>query len=265
MTFIYPVQNADQVNVQGKTLVVPVVSVANIGQLAVDLLIATFDLRRFAILDPQYCIPLAGARDDSQAGVTTPLEIYGNNKVDFVVIQQRSPVLKLRKQDYVDSLLDFIKTYKFGAVLFLGGVDLSDRTDSQMMTPTHKLLAPNGPSLQDTGLTNLQSLPIPTYTSRARQVPEGLKDTALLNNDPSLPFIPGGGLTRRILGSLPSEWSIPTASLLQFVIEGDNRLDAGLFASVVIKVLGQDVVQLKQPESWRDGLFGTPHDQSLYG
>ncbi|KAF9049932.1 PAC2 family-domain-containing protein [Panaeolus papilionaceus] len=265
MPFIYPVQNADQVNLQGKTLVVPVVSVANIGQLAVDLLIATFDLQRFAILDPQYCIPLAGAREDSQDGVTTPLEIYGDNKVDFVVIQQRSPVLKLRKQDYVDALLDFIKTNKFGAVLFLGGVDLSERMDSQMITPTHKLLPPNGPSPEGTPLSTLNSLPIPTYTSRARQVPEGLQDTAVPGNDTSLPFIPGGGITRRILGSLPSQWGIPTASLLQFVVEGDNRADAGLFASAVAMALGRQLERLRQPDSWRDGLFGTPHDQSLYG
>jgi proteasome assembly chaperone 2 len=80
-----------------------------------------------------------------------------------------------------------------------------------------------------------------------------------------IPLIPGGGLTRRILSSFPAGWKIPTASLLQFVLEGDNRVDAGLLASVVIKVINKDIAQWRQPGSWRDGLFGTPHDQTLYG
>lgn len=81
----------------------------------------------------------------------------------------------------------------------------------------------------------------------------------------AISFIPGGGLTRRILSSFPAGWTIPTACLLQFVLEGDNQADAGLLASVVVKVVGKDITQWRQPGSWRDGLFGTPHDQSLYG
>jgi proteasome assembly chaperone 2 len=61
--------------------------------------------------------------------------------------------------------------------------------------------------------------------------------------------------------------SIPTISLLQFVVEGDNRADANLFAVVVAKVLAADklIPEWEQPTSWTQGLFGTVHDQSLYG
>ena len=83
----------------------------------------------------------------------------------------------------------------------------------------------------------------------------------------TIPFIPGGGLTRRILKCLPHGWSVPTACLLQFVFEGDNRADADILASVVAKVINLDENYLpwKQPSSWREGLFGAPHDQTLYG
>lgn len=63
-------------------------------------------------------------------------------------------------------------------------------------------------------------------------------------------------------------WTIPTASLLQFVVEGDNRADANLFAIVVTKVLATAdtlIYEWKQPTSWAQGLFGAGHDQSLYG
>ncbi|TFY70147.1 hypothetical protein EVG20_g2852, partial [Dentipellis fragilis] len=81
----------------------------------------------------------------------------------------------------------------------------------------------------------------------------------------AIPFIPGGGLTRRILSSLPA--AVPAAALLQFVLQGDNRADAALMAAVVAKVLSLDVREggWTQPPSWSQGLFGTPHDPTLYG
>jgi proteasome assembly chaperone 2 len=86
-------------------------------------------------------------------------------------------------------------------------------------------------------------------------------------NEGLIPFIPGGGLTRRFLEKIPSGWSLPLAALLHFVVEGDNRADANLFAVVVAKVLAADTLirEWKQPTSWTQGLFGTAHDQSLYG
>lgn len=86
------------------------------------------------------------------------------------------------------------------------------------------------------------------------------------------PFTPGGGLTRRILSSFPQGWPTPTMSLLRFVSEGDNRGDAQFLASVVSKLFdepsaanGASNIEWKQPRSWNGGLFGTPHDQTLYG
>jgi len=160
------------------------------------------------------------------------------------------------KQEFIDTLLNFIKESKFSSALFLSGVDLSNRTDAQMRTPTYQIRPEKGASLDGTPLQSLSSFPIPAYTSPVQQQPE---------EDQPIPFIPGGGLTRRILSSIPAGWEVPTACLLQFVLEGDNRADAELLAAVVLKVIGKDITQWKQPSSWRDGLFGTPHDQTLYG
>lgn len=89
------------------------VSTANIGQLTADLLIATFSLKRIAVLDSQFCVPVVGARDDGEMGIASPLEcehhflgfvkdfshnqlqVYGLQDLDFVVVQQRSPILKV--------------------------------------------------------------------------------------------------------------------------------------------------------------------------
>jgi len=259
MAFIH--SKSSGLDLQGKTLIIPVVSTANVAQLAVDLMITALSLVRVAVLDSRHCVPVVGAREDGLNGITTPIELYGRPDLDFLVIQQRSPILKSRKQEFIDILLAFIETSKIAAVLLISGVDPSNRTDSQMMTTTYQIRPKNSPPIRPTVLQSLESLPIPAYTSPVQQEPQNAKE------DNTIPFIPGGGLTRRILNSLPNGWSVPTACLLQFVFEGDNRADANILASVVAKVIGVEASCLpwKQPNSWRVGLFGTPHDQSLYG
>jgi proteasome assembly chaperone 2 len=128
-------------------------------------------------------------------------------------------------------------------------------------TPTYHIAPPNTPSLESTPLHNLLRLPIPAYTSPVSQHP----GRPVAESD--IPFISGGGLTRRVLSSLGESWTVPTAALLQFVLEGDNRADAHLFAAVVAKVLGieESIKAWKRPSSWARGLFGSPPDQTLYG
>jgi len=175
-----------------------------------------------------------------------------------VAIQQRSPVLVPRKQEFIDSLLRFLRESKLSATLILSGVDMSNRTDAQMITPTYYIHPPNSPSWESSPLSSISQLPIPEYSSPVTQFPSTSQDEG------PIPFIPGGGLTRRILANLPESWESPTAALLQFVLEGDNRSDASLMAAVVAKVLSLEV-EWRQPSSWKQGLFGTPHDQTLYG
>jgi len=161
MPFFYP---STPVTLSGKTLVVPCVSTANVSQLAIDLLIASLSLRRVGTFDPVDLVPVVGAREDGEEGVMTPLELFGLEDIDILVVHQRSPVLRSRKAEFIDSLLTFITESEFAAVLFLSGIDLSNRTDAQMPTPDYHIIPPNAPALHSTPLGNLHSL-VPTYTS----------------------------------------------------------------------------------------------------
>ena len=96
----------------------PVVSTANIAQLAVDLLIASLSLRVIGVFDSRDLVPVVCGREDGREGISTPLEcefrlrlrilqspiassvtqrslltVFGSEGCDIVVIQQRSPVL----------------------------------------------------------------------------------------------------------------------------------------------------------------------------
>ncbi|KAF5393514.1 hypothetical protein D9757_000789 [Collybiopsis confluens] len=244
---------------RGKMLIIPIISSANVAQLSIDLLINSLGLVRFAILDSQYFIPLTGSREDGQPGITTPFELFGKDGLDFVIIQQRSPTLKVepKKQEFIDDLFKFVEQSGFNSVLILSGVDSSNRSDEQMLTPTFQL-QPNELPLSSTQLHRLVTFPIPKYTSPVPQKPSE-------DGEPRVPFIPGGGIARRVLSSMPARWDIPIAALLRFALDGDNRADAYSLASIVAQVAGINIqtVAWRQPESWV-GLFGTPHDQSLY-
>ncbi|KZT21425.1 hypothetical protein NEOLEDRAFT_1121269 [Neolentinus lepideus HHB14362 ss-1] len=251
-----------------KTIIIPIVSTGNVPQLAVDLLITSLGLKHIGTFDSRDLIPVIAAREDGETGVTTPIELYGREGVDVVIIQQRSPALKDRKQEFVNSLLEFIKGAGLGCALFLSGINPSNRSDAQMLTPTYHIVPSSSPSLQSTPLSSISGLPIPSYTSPTPHYP--LSDQISPSSESTtIPFIPGGGLTRRFLSviSTTTPWKVPTASLLQFVMEGDNRGDAHLLAAVVAKVLGIDTLipEWRQPGSWQRGLFGAGYDQSLYG
>jgi hypothetical protein len=91
-----------------------VVSAANVGQLAVDLLIASLALERIGAFEPSDLVPVVGGREAGEEGITMPLErtchlrcddaslelrrhaVYGKKDLALVVVQQRSPALKVR-------------------------------------------------------------------------------------------------------------------------------------------------------------------------
>jgi hypothetical protein len=52
----------------------PVVSTANIAQLAVDILIASLSLRVIGVFDSRDLVPVVGGREDEEEGISTPLE-----------------------------------------------------------------------------------------------------------------------------------------------------------------------------------------------
>ncbi|KDQ21531.1 hypothetical protein BOTBODRAFT_25969 [Botryobasidium botryosum FD-172 SS1] len=259
MEFI-PTVDSEKLSFASSTLVLPIVSTGNVAQLAVDLLIASRGLRRVGILDAQDLFSVTGAREDGETGVTTPLEIFGKEGGSFYVIQQRSPVLKARKEHFISSFLDFVQQQKFGSLLVLSGVDVSIRSDQQMQNPTYHYVPVKAPSLA-APLSSISTI-VPPY-SAPTQLDLPASGEHAQGQDSGVPFMPGSGLTRRLLSSLPP--TLPAAALLEFVLEGDNRADAQMLASVVAKVLGLENVEWKEPSSWRQGLFGTPHDQTLFG
>ncbi|KZT41428.1 hypothetical protein SISSUDRAFT_278921 [Sistotremastrum suecicum HHB10207 ss-3] len=233
-------------SLKSKILVYPVVSTANLPQLAVDLVISTLELRRVGFLDDSLLTPAVGTRENGDDGITTPLEVWGKEVIDIVLIQQRSPVLKYHKEKFGEQFVRWVVDSAFSALVLLAGVELTNRTDAQMSTATYHLVANPG---------------------RGIELPRGLDLSGIpsfVPNDEPI-RMPGTGLTRRILQD-PSLAKVPTVAVLRFVMEGDNREDAHDFASTVAHIAGVKIPRTgwREPQSWV-GLFGRDFEQTIYG
>ncbi|KAG8995012.1 hypothetical protein FRB90_000288 [Tulasnella sp. 427] len=96
-----------------------------------------------------------------------------------------------------------------------------------------------------------------------------LLTTAHKTSESGLPVIPGSGVTRRLVSSLPPEFP-STGVILEYVLEGDNRADAAILASALARSLQKELgisgeEPWIEPPSWQEGLFGAALDQSLFG
>lgn len=86
-------------------LLLPSVSIGNVPQLALDLLIHTYDFKLVRSLRDDYMYPVVGPRDFTtkpEPGISTPAELYSLN--DIKIVQLRSPHLPNCRQKFLDQL-----------------------------------------------------------------------------------------------------------------------------------------------------------------
>ncbi|KAG5513905.1 hypothetical protein PMAC_000527 [Pneumocystis sp. 'macacae'] len=220
-------------------LIIPVVSIGNVPQLAVDLLIHSARLSRKIILDHSLLYPFAGAREDAGVsfcgGVATALDVFGNSEI--TVIQQRSPVLPGKKKDFVQNvLIPFIKKGKFNEILVLGSTDATRRNDAEIKGPKEFVLS------------TFQTISeLSEYFSTLKLISASEK---------RFPKLPSSGALIPLLEHALFQ-NIPMTALVMYVMEGDNTEDAKQMAKLAAKAYKLDNLSenLQSPQSW-EYLFG---------
>ncbi|BEI93650.1 uncharacterized protein CcaverHIS019_0601090 [Cutaneotrichosporon cavernicola] len=238
-TTVYPVNGFDPARLSGATVVIPAVSLGNVPQLACDLLVSSLSLHRVAFIGTGDTVaPFAGSGDDGI--VTGGLELYGTSTGDLLVLLQRAPTLKAKKEEHVALIASALKGA--GVAIVLASLDAANQDDAQLLTPIQAILPPSPPT-QPT-LTNLAKLPPLRLTLDPTASPSA-------GSTSYPPFLPGAGLTRRLLSALADQ---PSGAIAEWVVEGDNRGDAHALASALLSVLDIDA-ELREPASWA-GLFG---------
>ncbi|CAD6569300.1 MAG: hypothetical protein TREMPRED_005178 [Tremellales sp. Tagirdzhanova-0007] len=266
----YPVPGFDKDAMRNSTIVVPSVSLANLPQLATDLLVTSLSFKRVGWIGKgDTVVPLVGVGEDGEGIVTGGLEVYGKPRSELFVIQQRSPSIKSRKDAHVALLRDFLTSYGFGFVLVLTSLDAASQDDAQLLfveqESTHWVLPDKFYSQHSTPTHHPASPPLiivdPSQSSSDAPSPQssivGTIRTSL--NIPSVPSVPSSCRPH------------PAAPLLAQPVGrvGSARGGDGV---VVLVVLDMEGTPIREPKSWA-GLFGTKDgwsgglgdDAELYG
>ncbi|KAI7726549.1 hypothetical protein M8C21_032100 [Ambrosia artemisiifolia] len=108
------------------TLILPALSIGNVGQLAVDLLIASSKADRVGYLDDPNVLPCVG--NDAyapapQGDLALPLEAYESPSSALTFIQQRSPVVKGMMVEFAKNLADFAVASGKKHIVILSSLD----------------------------------------------------------------------------------------------------------------------------------------------
>jgi len=218
---------------EGSILVLPMVSLGNVPQLAVDLLIHGSHLgpiELVGMLDPCDHIPVVGALDrpallptppsPSQHRITTPIQVYQTRDRRYTLVQQRSPVIKARKARHISRMRGWISGAKFSSVVVVVSVDAAVRGDEDLRAGT-RLLGHEGPQAKEQEPSALRQ------AIRARYRSFGTRHA---------PLFCAGGLAARLLRALTSV-ALEVNTLVAYVAEGDNRPDALFLASEICSLL----------------------------
>ncbi|GAA6029012.1 hypothetical protein JCM8097_001551 [Rhodosporidiobolus ruineniae] len=265
MSGFVPLPAAQAPSFTGATLLYPQPSLANLAQLAADLLVhnckSTADregggfelVGYFGLAD---FVPSVGGRDglkgEQQAeGVAFGTEVYFNPTSNLVLLFPRSPVVHARRAPHLDALRRWVEESGMKEVLLVAGVDAALRGDEGITssTPLRHFLLPSTPSASSSSTLSSRLASLAPPYSPSPSAPDPLTAAPSL---PKLPLFPHGGLTRRILehfalssssaSSIADSSSVssakPTvAALTVYTFEGDAAGSAFLLADALAHVL----------------------------
>lgn len=244
------------------TLIIPSVSIGNVPQLAIDLLIHTHNLEKVDSLDDLYLYPFASPVDyvtEPKKGISHAAEVFHNKDLNLTLIQQRSPILPYNTKLYVTNIIiPFITSHEFDRILILDSLDagLVEHISSggiELYTKEDLL----SESLESMKLSKEESTTAAHEDNRNSKYVRCLLENFNLSNDSN--------------ESHSNEFKDVVIDLLvSYVYEGDNFYDGENLANKVNSVLLLPAVQKwVRPVSWT-GVYGdkpVPNamEQGLYG
>ncbi|KAK9333008.1 proteasome assembly chaperone 2 [Lipomyces starkeyi] len=254
-------------------LILPAVSSANVPQLAVDLLVHSFRIPFYALLDHGGLLyPFAGPREDPaslendsairlpKSGIASSLEVYHNSTVTCLI--QRAPTLPASRSLFISKvLLPFIQQNKFSRILLLSSTDASRRSD------------PGGQKVIKISLydRSFQGISTPTILDLSRKIATLSVDEASQPEyeEYALPSrLPGSGITLPFLKAAINH-NLPALSIILYAYEGDNFADAYYMAELAL-----DALAIASPPAWTpppswEGVYGRKQrvglEHGLYG
>ncbi|XP_059265132.1 proteasome assembly chaperone 2 [Mustela nigripes] len=251
----------------GYTFLMPAVSVGNVGQLAMDLIISTLNMCKIGYFYTDCLVPIVGnnpyaTAEENSTELSINAEIYALPSKKLVALQLRSIFIKYKSKPFCEKLLSWVKSSNCAKVIVLSSSHSYHRNDLQLRsTPFRYLLTPYVQKSIQTKITSLNW----EEMEKSPCIPE-------INDSEFCIRIPGGGITKTLYDEGCSK-EIAIVILLKFVSEGDNIPDAlGLVEYLnewlqILKPCCDDptasALRWKMPSSWRL-LFGSGLPPALF-
>ncbi|KAL5715070.1 hypothetical protein ACHQM5_016948 [Ranunculus cassubicifolius] len=262
------------------TLILPALSIGNVGQLAIDLLISSLKAERIGYLDDPSVLPCVGNDPYGlvpQGVLALPLEAYESFSNALSLIQQRSPIVKGKMIEFAKNLADFAETSGKKHVVVLSSLDSGrrlridaasndqiyylsstnpDGTDDQCEALNWKVLKEY--NIEQRRWKYLKSLAEGNSTEESSSFEDELVDEDYY---PSLPFA--------ALFSYCKAKGLKVTCIFCYCSEGDNMADSFHLAEGTCKLLDFKLHSNKEgsgwiiPHSWKT-VYGPPSDMSLY-
>ena len=161
----YPIDDNSIGDLAGYTCVVPTVSIGNVGQLAVDLLISSLDCEQIGTIFHKAIVPLFGSNafDNSNPRPTTAVDVFVCTPLKLMFIQIRSSIVRRHRQAFFTEFSNWLESLKVEKLLVLSSLDAVQRHDKAIMTPNQVYFKLGGVSAEtnsdvSTTLSNLGAL-----------------------------------------------------------------------------------------------------------
>ncbi|XP_053570869.1 proteasome assembly chaperone 2 [Bombina bombina] len=238
------------------TLIMPAISVGNVGQLAIDLIVSTLDMPKIGYFYTDCLVPMVGnnpyaTNKENGKELSTNAEVYALPSRKLAVLQIRSPIIRKKSRTFCQQLISWIKQFAFARVILLSSCHAYYRDDQQLFgTPLRHLVTPALQKYVDIVLKELEWKELEKVSSYPG-----------VNSEEQKISIPGGGFTKQLYSECCSE-EIQMAVVLKFCSEGDNIPDAFALLNHLNQWLqlvvpsDENSKKWKVPSSWRL-LFGS--------
>ncbi|EYU42636.1 hypothetical protein MIMGU_mgv1a011492mg [Erythranthe guttata] len=271
-----------ELNPNSSTLILPALSVGNVGQLAVDLLISSLKADKIGCLDDPNVLPCVGndAYSPAPAGkLALPLEAYESSSSALTLVQQRSPVIKGMMIEYAKNMANFAAANGKKHVIILSSLDFGRWKNIDMSSGMQMYyLSSSNADGTDADCESLGWKSLQDYNPGQRMwkhLDELAEEGSMIDEDflfeelededyyPSLPFA--------ALFSCFKAKGIKVTCLLCYCSEGDNIPEAFYMAEATSKFTGLNQNQFHgngadkwiAPFSWQS-VYGPPADMSLF-
>lgn len=230
------------------TAIIPSVGVGNVGQLTVDLLIATLGMNKIATIWHPAIMPIIGTeafdQDITEDNVTTSCELYICPKNKLIAFQLRSPLVGPLMEQFFNELIDTLKRENINQLIILTS-SYAYEMHTVELTPFRFVASDQFKTENCERFKQLQWI---AYTD----------DT-----------IHGGGFANSLL-DMAVKKSLKTLILFKYVSEGDNTPDArdlicylNDFFQYLSADQNHDKIEFKVPFSWKF-LYGNEVPENMY-